>query len=320
MRRLLASLIAVACIASAGCDSEEVKNELRENIEIKFDPALPISQRNLLIDDIHGLYEQDLKVASRGYFQMVFGGSTSIDVLRYLDARVNYFVPASIQLDDRIEAWELSQWFGWLPGRKDKPVTIARNVGIQLWYLQLANYPRILTFSIGGSRLLIDSPRIGIVQLDKGYRSDDPRISRISTLVHEARHSDCPQGSSRDDVERLMRGDFPLDRSCGNLHVICPEGHEYAGYAACDGDPWGAYAVEAIYLETARRHCVSCSREEKEIARIKALDSNSRVLVLREMLMGKHGPPKMSSIGAEVPHQRRLIRELKSDRERKVRR
>lgn len=125
----------------------------------------------------------------------------------------------------------------------------------------------------------IPSPRIGIIRIGKGLffplthgsvfsfgkgfldpRTEANSLSRLSTLFHEARHSD---GNGR---------------SLGFFHTICPKGHSYAGYSACDRNLNGPYTVGAQILATFAKNCKTCSTEEREALRLSALDSFDRVI------------------------------------------
>ena len=161
-----------------------------------------------------------------------------------------------------------------------------------------ASAPQQIGFRFGDRVLELDSSHVGIIQLGAGYKEKfAPSIVRQSTLIHEARHSDCTGGIKRSVLDDLLKGIFPENSSCGHLHVKCPAGHDYAGYMACDKGAWGAYAVEAVYGSVISKTCTNCSETEKQIALISALDSVSRVLVLDDMLAGRLGPPDMTSSG-----------------------
>lgn len=78
-----------------------------------------------------------------------------------------------------------------------------------------------------------DSPRVGIVAFTPRFSNLKNFESRISVFVHEARHSDCPDGFDNQD--------------CAYSHVICQSG-DFVGEPACDSMAWGAYSVGWIYL------------------------------------------------------------------------
>src|SRR5690606_3079638 len=96
------------------------------------------------------------------------------------------------------------------------------------------------------------SPRVGLIILYDTYfntqkfgiNRSNPKaysnsLNRISTLLHEARHSD---------------GNGP---SLGFPHVKCPATKpEYEGFAACDIATNGAYAIEAAMHKKFIEECI----------------------------------------------------------------
>ena len=116
------------------------------------------------------------------------------------------------------------------------------------------------------------SPRVGVLQIGEGLfmqrflvNRDDPNaisnsLERLSTLFHEARHSD---GNGK---------------SVGFTHAVCPAGHAFAGYNACDRNTNGAYTVGAVSLRNMATNCTQCSVAEKEILKVRYLDSFDRVI------------------------------------------
>ncbi len=119
-------------------------------------------------------------------------------------------------------------------------------------------------------RIILRSPRVGLIRLGDNFwmgarRRErdyiDYRILRISTLFHEARHSDGH------------------GESLGFLHSICPEGHDFSGERACDRSTNGPYSVDAYLAYELSWNCKECDEEVKEVLKLKILDSLSRVIV-----------------------------------------
>jgi hypothetical protein len=121
--------------------------------------------------------------------------------------------------------------------------------------------------------LFFSSPRLGLLQINEGLflpgytlNKNDPnaladRIFRLSTLFHEARHSD---GSGE---------------SLGFGHVNCPDGHDYAGDYACDENLNGPYTVGALMMTELLKNCAQdCTETESETLKLMILDSANRVL------------------------------------------
>jgi hypothetical protein len=131
--------------------------------------------------------------------------------------------------------------------------------------------------------IAVNSPRVGLIKLGEGYSrtlaqsyytnpevfgsdpinnldSEGNKIDRLSTLFHEARHSD---GSGK---------------HLGFVHANCPAGHDLAGLPACDDSNNGPYAVGAMALKVLYIQCSTCSTLEKTRLKVSILDSFSRLL------------------------------------------
>jgi hypothetical protein len=123
-----------------------------------------------------------------------------------------------------------------------------------------------------GKIIPVTSPRVGLVQIGEGLffkkfqvNPEVPgapanSVSRLSTIFHEARHSDG-------HGESLSFG-----------HAYCPSGHAYEGYPACDRNLNGPYTIGAQMLKTLTQGCGDCSIKEKTILKAIEADSRSRVL------------------------------------------
>lgn len=121
-------------------------------------------------------------------------------------------------------------------------------------------------------RTKINSPRVGIIQIEEAYFSTvlNPTISnlyakshsiaRLSILFHEGKHSDG-HGAS-----------------LGFIHGPCPRGHDMEGFRACDENLNGPYSVGAQMAIEMIRAEKSLPIIDKEIALIMALDNQQRVL------------------------------------------
>ena len=119
----------------------------------------------------------------------------------------------------------------------------------------------------------VKSPYAGILRIGAGLfmitmRNPDlsaksNSIFRVATLLHESHHSD---GNAK---------------SLGFPHAVCPKGHPYYNYNACDRNGNGPYTAGAQFVKNARLNCVAdgkCSAGEAEILAIVATDSFSRIL------------------------------------------
>ncbi|MBU6152678.1 MAG: hypothetical protein KGP28_00120 [Bdellovibrionales bacterium] len=164
-------------------------------------------------------------------------------------------------------------------GGTHDPVIVMSNTGAGLYLLGKQNGVLLVLQRTDGSLFPILSPRSGVIQIGSGLflermrvnpnTQDHPAnsISRLSTLFHEARHSD---GNGQ---------------SLGFMHAICPEGHAYAGYPACDKNLNGPYTVGAQVLNTLIAACTECGTKEKTI--LKTIEADSRSRVLRAFINSK---------------------------------
>ncbi len=260
---------------------------LEIRVEESMDPAL---RERLDTDFIH-LNKLGIDGSQSLRFGQIFGAADQDGVLTYLDERLGFIIPYEADLRPRLVFDEVDDGAD--------PMIVATNVGTVLWMNAEAGSRRQLYFRFDKGAVRVDSSRVGIIMLGKGYSESLDPIERIGTHVHEARHSDCTGGLSFADLRRVRENELPRSLSCGHLHVACPPGHPYEGLFACDEHAWGSYAVQAIFYATVARGCAGCSERERQIALVAGADAASRVLVLDAMLDGDFGDPDMSSSGLQ---------------------
>jgi hypothetical protein len=170
--------------------------------------------------------------------------------------------------------------------KKRKVQTVMSNVGAAIYLSgKSSNLPLLLRVP-GVGRIPVTSPRVGVIQVGSGLfpelssgsssGSDDSsgfglapssqarRASRLGTLFHEARHSD---GNGK---------------SLGFAHAICPVGHDYEGFNACDRNVNGPYLVGAMLTYHLRNNCSGCSSREQEVLALETLDGLSRIIPTKE--------------------------------------
>jgi hypothetical protein len=124
----------------------------------------------------------------------------------------------------------------------------------------------------GIGQVTVNTPRVGLFQIGEGhfmpllrrqggtdYKSFANSLVRLSTFMHESRHSD---GNGK---------------SLGFVHAVCKSG-TYAGYNACDYSSNGPYTVGAVFLRSVTNNCQNCSEAEKEALRNVYADSFSRII------------------------------------------
>jgi hypothetical protein len=222
-------------------------------------------------------------------FQRVFGGTSSTNVDEYIAARVRHLIGPDEKLSDffnaRVSGIEDES-------EEDRRKIAAINAGSFVWLQRFmpgspVHRKEVEFRSRDGKTEKVESPAIGVIQLGDSYaRSipseeskeeiDLPWEFRIGILVHEGRHSDCPNPSEISN-ERNLRGRLSF-KECGHPHGECPRGHEFAGIAACDvgEDRLGPYLVEALFLQAAMER-TGISQRNKNFVRALQLDSRSRV-------------------------------------------
>lgn len=266
---------------------------------IHLDPELSSSEAQKVSQDTSMIQSLELDGSKVKYFSDIFSGTDAASVEHYLSERVHWIVSAKKDIDRTVVNLSSSLANGL---ETSNPQVVATNIGAAIWFSAIASGNPAAGMQIGQDLVEIHSTRAGVIQLGDAYSSDlaDPLL-RISTLVHEARHSDCTGGVSKQDLDLLKAGKDPIRKDCGHLHADCPAGHPYAGYPACDDHPWGAYAVEADYMAAVAKYCLNCSAQDKKIATVVFADAASRVLDLDGLLAGKYGAPDMTSSDAIRP-------------------
>ena len=162
-----------------------------------------------------------------------------------------------------------------------KPVVVMANIGAALYMMGKQSKVLLALKKTDGSLLPLVSPHGGFIQIGRGLFLERLRVNpaaqdlpansveRLSTFFHESRHSDGH------------------GKSLGFMHAICPEGHPYAGYAACDKNLNGPYTVGAQMLKTLAQACGECSVKEKTILKMIEADSRSRIMKTYQDESGK---------------------------------
>lgn len=221
------------------------------------------------------------------YFLKIFGGTSSANILNYLSPRISYvngvlgnagFVTIEAEATNSSNSWVARLATEYSLGFTSTPKTV----------------------DINGRAVQIDSPRTGTIHLGGGFLNlKTSYLSRISTLVHEARHSDCAVNYTKEEAGWLFSTDKTVQekapKQCNHRHTICQSG-PLAGEPACDGHAWGSYALEAIYFDALALDCPSCSEDDRQLALVESKDAMSRVTNWSDLIAGKLGDPVMTSI------------------------
>lgn len=156
--------------------------------------------------------------------------------------------------------------------------TVMSNLGAAL-YLGGKNTRQVYTLKVSrgflhkSERVLVTSPRAGIIQIGEGLfhpeltvnqQNEDAlanSIFRLGTFFHEARHSD---GNGT---------------SLSFMHTLCPAKHDYEGQPACDENLNGPYTIGALIMAEMAKACdVNCSEKDKQALAMIILDNANRIL------------------------------------------
>lgn len=229
----------------------------------------------------------------------VFGGLSPSNFRQFLELRLKYFFAEGDQTVDVLPRNILDQsWMKEDRTRKkesaQKVVRGAANIGTQLWLASLVAGTNV-EFTFHGTNIPVSSSRAGIMLIGEGYTKEMPGFDgssvmlpvayRHAMLFHEARHSDCTGGITPDDISVIRSSRTVQEfasrntaKQCGHLHIYCPRGHQFEGYAACDGTAWGSYAVGALYAKAMASN-PHLSNLDYNIMKATAVDSESRLMV-----------------------------------------
>jgi hypothetical protein len=311
-------------------ETEATLNQM--GMSVKLDKKLDSDISELLLRDFQELKGRDLRSLdweNREEFEAMFGGTDGQAVIRYLSKRLHGFVASDsdASIFEQCSVQGYLRYLGFLndPNEEEKMKQSggevgAANVGAALYYISAVNAAPI-SCKVGGSIFPVTSTRAGLMIFGPGYKEKEtlfwpfkvtiPASYRQAILVHEARHSDCPGGLPESGLEVARRShdlvEFDLkfkNRTCGHLHKLCPEGHQFAGVAACDDVPYGSYYFGGVFAESVGDVALLDPEanqglvQEWSIMRSVAADAFSRLTFSRDDLQaGKLGRLDLSSDG-----------------------
>ncbi len=190
-----------------------------------------------------------------GALTKAFGGSANSDVSLFIEERIKYVYNVSEALNFKVLFYSSGSLLGTMTmrdligGETDpaKDFTAGMNIGTGL-AMEEYNNGYDIKVQLPEGLVEAGSYRMGLVFItkhysvqlgDKGKQYTRPTEGRVSILVHEARHSDCPNGQGKAD--------------CGFGHGECTSG-DMAGLPACDNSLWGPYAMGALYLKATQNN------------------------------------------------------------------
>lgn len=289
---LFASLILTQACGGGGDDDDPAPQEEEvpssttggtnggAKFDVILDSDLTNPERISLQGSIKLLEAMEIDGSKISGFNQIFKGGRSSHVVSYLESRVNYIIPENSDIDQRLIR---------PASRVNNLATFASNASSLFWYLDAYYKYRIgkdVQFLVSNIPREIDSSRIGIVQLGDIFVPSDS-ITQAITLVHEARHSDCPGGALLSDIIGFGEYDQgPQNADCGQLHT---------GPGGSDPMPWGPYAIDYIYSKAISDTCTSCTITQRTMAQANANDTQARAYKIIETMNGVFGPPNMTS-------------------------
>ena len=282
----------VLALTFSGEEENDIRARFEETVSPTYNPVfdgtLTGDQITLVQKDLSEIASLKFEAEKLGRFAGVFGDPNAGGTFDYLKARMKIFVGQDAQGFRGKPNSETTFLESNSLLREDnkKAFMTAQNFGTLLWYNKLIFQEPVF---VKGQKANyeVKSMRDGVVMLLEGYlttvkdtKGVRQRISSPSTLIHEARHSDCSVALSQDQIKSLRNSEDLLkgDLRCGHLHVACPKGHILEGLNACDQDYWGAYSVSGFYSQMVETACTNCTEDEREQARMARIDSLSRVL------------------------------------------
>ncbi len=299
----LGSLFGINCSRSSSIEQVETGRSIGK---IKFDDRISRRYFRLMAEDLERIGSVPLKPHSirNAQIKHLMGlDDVSPESLRnWLEVRVSHV------LGENFPHHSLGQ-VGFVQETSLTPVsmTAMMNMGAHFFYEYFWKIGKKYILNIPGhGRVSIESPRTGVIQLGAGHfmRSDGEEnenfgniaysLIRLSTLYHEARHSDGNSKSQwfgmNDPIiknqnlwDQLFPGEDPaLVMKTGSLtfrHVKCPPVLKlYAGKYACDFNQNGPYTVGAEFLQAILNSCRMCSVKDREVLNTSMLDSYYRQL------------------------------------------
>lgn len=268
------------------------------NVNFKYDSGVKQKYVKLIENDLKFLHEFSFTQEPQEETLKVFGLESfdTDDVEKWLDQRVSHIIKDRSY--DSLKLKTLNYFFPYenpndfpeiesyaTPNKTEKEIkemTVMSNIGTAIYYSGKRSQ-RLLGLRIKRGlfkyrTVEVNSPRVGILQIGEGLFSkkfmDNPKdkdsrvnsIIRLTTLLHEARHSDG------------------AGKNLGFLHIPCPIGHDYAGLKACDFSLNGAYSVGAQAMKEFLKNCDDCEEDEKEILRLRILENKNRVIKKRKLV------------------------------------
>jgi hypothetical protein len=280
---LLITLLTQAIALTAFAGVAQIDN-------IKIASTVPADQTARFIKDIQLLKGMNFtNPDSQMLTLMGIGDAQGSTLASWMEARVNFIVDENFKLDDTDLSIDKRAFTfpnngsPTLETPTKTPVaggniqTVMLNISGEIYYGGKENQQLLDVQLPGIGTEAATGMRIGILQIGSGmfmplqqadagkdpstFEDGMPYVAfRLSTLIHEARHSD---------------GNGP---SIAFFHAVCSTG-PYTGYAACDRNLNGPYEIQTAFLNSLVQSCTTCSAGDKIAIQNLASDDASREIV-----------------------------------------
>ncbi len=302
------------CITLGGLGCGQKPPNTREAAEIGDSLSLLESDLNAL-SSLNEKGPRAYDASSNGRFYQIFGGYSGKNVRDFINERIQYYFKASdgYSLSPPDQKIIHRNWIYKGLESIDDTNVLAFNFGTQIWIQGLLDRTTYTVTLDKGQVVPATSSRVGIVGLTARYvkylpKNDNssteiPIEFRQSTIIHEARHSDCTDGITESDLNRIRQAQSYSEfihnshaRKCGHFHSPCETG-DLKGLLACDLDPWGSYGIQMIFLEGVINN-IKPGAAAWQILNAKILDNKSRVQFgYLRMIYSQAHHPNMNSSG-----------------------
>jgi hypothetical protein len=298
----LTILVSLGVIACAPAHEEDISPRAAVG-HVRFDAEMPEDEYQKLAEALKFLHSYSIHRPTPEMLRiMQISDGSSHTLVDWLEARIRILLGSEFSFQGKaFEADDQYQYSnpGIIPEidacpnnrvRGTQATELADNLGSSL-YIAGKSQRKLVSLKVPGEgKVLLTSPRKGIVRVSKGaYQFDSilnsnhvtKRLKLIYLLLilfHEAHHSD---GNGT---------------SLGFLHGLCPEGHRMAGHHACDfekvqsvrhlgyghrrphykGVNNGCYGVMVALIESILRSDSRLTPEDRAVLDLQANDFKSR--------------------------------------------
>ena len=294
------------------------------DVNISFSTKVKNSRAKALKKDLRVLSEFNFSKEGSEDTLYFFGiqSLTNEDLEKWLDQRVNWIIPNMERKKLKLIEGEDAKYpqngmpTFEIPSAKPsgKGIVVMSNIGTAL-YLSGKQAKKEMGLKIKTSllkteKVMIDSPRTGILMIGEGLfktrlqinrRDEESKansLGRLQTLFHEARHSDGH------------------GKHLGFFHAVCPKGHDYEGLNACDRNMNGPYSIGSNLMKEYIKNCQDCTESETEVMKLVWLDSLNRVIKDSEVI-AENNNLEIKSLEIEIAFMETQLTLASSDEERK---